>query len=103
MYKPLQIQAPQTCNAKNPPLNCPSKYKPPGGLSLEIALKYKVKQSKNGKFPSNYKASTIDFETHHFPPQISPLKRDFEKCKPGAYFWNFTVLERGRTFSDFWA
>ena len=71
MYKPLQIQAPQTCNAKNPPLNCPSKYKPPGGLYLEIALKYKVKQNKNGKFPSNYKASAIDFETHHFPPQIS--------------------------------
>ena len=32
------------------------------GLYLEIALKYKVKQSKNGKFPSNYKASPIDFE-----------------------------------------
>ena len=27
-------------------------YKPLGGLYLEIALKYKVKQSKNGKFPS---------------------------------------------------
>ena len=63
MYKPLQIQAPQTGNAKNPPLNRPSKYKPPGGLYLEIALKYKVKQSKNGKFTSNYKASPIDFET----------------------------------------
>ena len=53
----------QTGNAKNPPLNRPSKYKPPGGLYLEIALKYKVKQSKNGKFPSNYKASPIDFKT----------------------------------------
>ena len=63
MYKPLQIQAPQTGNAKNPPLNRPSKYKPPGGLYLEIALIYKVKQRKNGKFPSNYKASPIDFET----------------------------------------
>ena len=63
MYKPLQIQASQTGNAKNPPLNRPSKYKPPGGLYLEIALKYKVKQSKNGKFTSNYKASPIDFET----------------------------------------
>ena len=30
---------------------------------MEIALKYKVKQSKNSKFPSNYKAYTIDFET----------------------------------------
>ena len=41
----------------------PSMHKPPRGLFLEIALKYKVKQSKNGKFPSNYKASPIDFET----------------------------------------
>ena len=41
----------------------PFKYKLPGGLYLEIALKYKVKQSKNGKFPSNYKGSPIDFET----------------------------------------
>ena len=44
MYKPLQIQAPQTGNAKNPPLNRPSKYKPPRGLVLgKAALKYKVK------------------------------------------------------------
>ena len=63
MYKPLQIQAPQTRNPKNTPLNRSSKFKPPGGLYLEIALKYKVKQSKNGKFTSNYKASPIDFET----------------------------------------
>ena len=27
--------SPQTGNAKNPPLNRPSKYKPPGGLYLE--------------------------------------------------------------------
>ena len=32
-------------------------------LKKKIALKYKVKQSKNGKFTSNYKASAIDFET----------------------------------------
>ena len=43
-------------------LNCPSKYEPSWGLCLEIALKYKAKQSKNGKVPSNYKASPIDFE-----------------------------------------
>ena len=43
---------------KNPPLNCPSEYKPP---YFEITLKYKMKQSKNGavthKFlhlPENY-------------------------------------------------
>ena len=43
MYKPPQISAPQTRNAKNLPLNRPSKYKPPGGLYLEISLKYKGK------------------------------------------------------------
>ena len=32
-----------TRNAENPPLNRPSEYKPPGGLYLEIALKYKLK------------------------------------------------------------
>ena len=54
-------------NKKNPPLNRPSKYKPPGGLHLENCPKYKVKQSKNGKFTSsNYKASPIDFETQIF-------------------------------------
>ena len=63
MYKPLQIYPPQTSNAKNPPLNRPSKYKPPGGWYLENCPKYKVKQSNNGKFTSNYKASPIDFET----------------------------------------
>ena len=63
MYKPLQIYAPQSCNARNPPLNRPSKYKPPGACTWKIVLKYKVKQSKNGKFTSNSKASPIDFET----------------------------------------
>ena len=43
MYKPLQIYVPQTHNTKNPPLNRPSEYKSPGGLYLEIALKYKLK------------------------------------------------------------
>ena len=35
---------------------------PSRGLYLEIALRL-VKQSKNGKFPSNYQPSPIDFET----------------------------------------
>ena len=35
----------------------------PGACTWKITLKYKVKQSKNGKFTSNYKASPIDFET----------------------------------------
>ena len=58
MYKPSKL-----VTQKNPPLNRPSKHKLPGGLYLETALKYNVKQSKNGKFTSNYKASQIDFET----------------------------------------
>ena len=33
----------------------PPNISPPGGLYLEFALKYKVKQSKNDKFPFNYK------------------------------------------------
>ena len=57
MYKPLQIQASQTGNVKNPSLNRPSKYKPLGACNWKIALKYKVKESKNGKFTSNYKAN----------------------------------------------
>ena len=48
---------------KAPPCISPSKYKPPRGLYLEIAPKYKVKQNKNGKLPFNYKACPIDFET----------------------------------------
>ena len=48
MYKPLQIQAPQTGNAKNPPLNHPSKYKPPKGLYLEncTQIQCKTKQKR---------------------------------------------------------
>ena len=38
--------APKLVTQKNPSLNRPSKYKTPGGLYLEIALKYKVTQSK---------------------------------------------------------
>ena len=30
---------------------------------MESALKYKEKQSKNGKFPPKYKANPINFET----------------------------------------
>ena len=36
---------------------------PPGVCTWKIALKYKVKQSKNSIFTLNYKASPIDFET----------------------------------------
>ena len=48
----------------------------PSGLYLEIALKYKVKQSKDGRFPSNYKASLIDFETQiQFLSLDNPLQK----------------------------
>ena len=40
---------------------------------MEIFLKCKVKQSKNGKFPSNYKASPIDFEMVFVLPYIPLL------------------------------
>ena len=49
MYKPLQIKAPQTGNAKK-------------AFVCKIGLKYKLKQSKNGKFTLNLIASPIDFE-----------------------------------------
>ena len=45
---------------------------PLGGLYLEIALKYKVKQSKNGKFPSNYKLAQSILK-RKFPSVHKPL------------------------------
>ena len=56
MYKPLQIYAPQIRNAK-----------------MEIALKYKVKQSKNGKFPSHYKLAQSILK-RKFPSVDKPLR-----------------------------
>ena len=55
MYKPPKIVT------KNPTLNHPSEYKPRGGggLYLEFALAYKVKQSKNGKFHFHYKLAQL--------------------------------------------
>ena len=44
---------------------------------MKIALKYKVTQSKNSKFPPNYKANPIDFET-----QISNEYKPLSKNKP---------------------
>ena len=58
--------SPKLVTQKTLRLIAPPNISLPGGLYLEIALKYKVKQSKNGKFRSNYKASPIDFETQIF-------------------------------------
>ena len=47
MYiSPSKYTAPKLETPKNPLLNRPSTYKTPGGLYLEIALKYKVKLTK---------------------------------------------------------
>ena len=40
-----------------------TKAYPPGAYTWKIAFKYKVKESKTGKFTSNCKTSPIDFET----------------------------------------
>ena len=45
------------------PSHCREYPPPPVVCTWKIALKYKVKQNKNGKFTSSYKASPIDFET----------------------------------------
>ena len=52
----------------------PPNISPLGACSWEIALKYKVRQGKNGKFTSNYKASPIDFDTQ-FPSIDKPLQK----------------------------
>ena len=41
----------------------PPNKSPSGAYTSKTALKYKVKQSKNGKFTSIFKAGPIDFET----------------------------------------
>ena len=37
----------------------PPNISPLGGLYLEFALEYKVKQSKNGEFPFHYKVAQL--------------------------------------------
>ena len=53
MYKPPDLITQKTLREIAPP-----NISPPRDLYLEIALKYKVKQGKNGKFPSN--SSSVD-------------------------------------------
>ena len=47
MYKPLQIVTQTIASLRS---IAPPNIGPPGGLYLEFALEYKIKQSKNGKF-----------------------------------------------------
>ena len=74
----------------------------PRGLVLENSvLKYKVKQRKNGKIPSNYKLAWSILNRKfpsvnkplpmQAPPKISPQKGPLENRSPGAYFPYFTV------------
>ena len=66
---------------------------------MEITVKYNVKQSKNGKFPSNYKASQIDFGTqislhrlallNKSPSKNKPLRKGLGKYKPRGLFSEF--------------
>ena len=51
----------------------PLKISPPGGLYLEIALKYKLKQSKYGQFPFNYKLAQSILK-RKFPSVHKPLR-----------------------------
>ena len=48
MYKPPKITGPNISS--------------PGACTQKIVFKYKLKQSKNVKFNSNYKTTPIDFE-----------------------------------------
>ena len=49
------------------------KISSPEGLYLEFALEYKVKQSKNGKFPCHYKLAQSILK-HKFPSVHKPLR-----------------------------
>ena len=62
MYKPLQIETPPNRNAKNPPLNRPFEYNPPGGLVLGIRPRIQSKTKQKWKISFPLQASPIDFE-----------------------------------------
>ena len=96
MYKPLQNNiSPQTRNAKNPPLNHPSKYKPPpGACTWKLLSNIKSNKAKMVKFTSNYTASPINFETQislcrQAPPKISPSKKGLWKISAPGLFSEF--------------
>ena len=62
-----------------------------GACTWKTVLKYKVKQSKNSKFTSNYKASPIDFDTQISLQKEAPQKRPLKNISPRAYFWKVMV------------
>ena len=76
---PSKYKPPKPVTQKTLRLIPPPNISSPGACTWKIALRYKVKQSKNGKIFSNYKASPIDFEMQislrrKAPPNISPSK-----------------------------
>ena len=59
----------------------PPNISPPGACTWKIAVKYKVKQSKNGKFDSRLAQSilkrkfpSVDKPLQKYAPQKGPLK-----------------------------
>ena len=56
----------------------PLNISPPGGLYLEFALEYKVKQNKNGKFPSHHKLAQSILK-RKFPSVHKPLQKGLWK------------------------
>ena len=75
MYKPFQIWAPQTGNAKNHLLNRPFKYKPLGGLYSEncpqIQSKTKQRGYKQLSAPSIHGDDIIEIQVPWIQPQKS--------------------------------
>ena len=72
-YKP---PPPQLVTKKTLHEITPPNISPPGACTCKIALKYKVKQSKNGKFPSNYKLAQSILK-RNLPSVHKPLKKGF--------------------------
>ena len=75
MYKPLQTadKLPKLLPQKTHRLNRASKYKPLRDLYLEIALKYRVNQSKNGNFLPTIRLAQFILK-RKFPSIDKPLQ-----------------------------
>ena len=84
MYKPPKFVRQKTFREIAPP-----NISPPGGSYLEIALKYKLKRSKKGKLPSNYKLAQSILKRKLPSVHISPSKRAFEKYRGRGVFSEF--------------
>ena len=67
MYKPPKLVTQKTLREIAPP-----NISPAGRWFWKIALKYRVKQSKNGKSPSNYKLAQSILK-RKLPPVHKPL------------------------------